>query len=123
MNTLKTLGVVLVLCISLLLSGVACVLIALSMKQQPPIDNADVVVAGVGNSGNNLTTGFSARRLARRAMEQKVAPTVDDVMLQATVDALISRAKQGDADAAAFVFELAAAQRENAKATAPRADQ
>ena len=89
------------------------------MKQPPPIDNADVVVAGVGNSGNNLTTGYSPRRLARRAIEQKVAPAVNDAMLQATVDALIDRAKQGDAEAAAFVFELAAAQRENAKDKAP----
>jgi hypothetical protein len=126
-NTLKTLAVVVVLCISLLLSGVACVLIAMSIKQQQPIDNADVVVAGVGNSGNDITTGFSPRRLARRAIELKVAPTVDDAMLQGTVEALLARARQGDAEAAAFLFELAAAQRDNAKrmapSTAPRADQ
>jgi glycerate kinase len=113
MNTLKSLGVILMLCLSLLLSGVACVLIAVSLKQPSP--NADVVVAGVGNSGNSLAAGFSPRRLARAAVERKVAPTVDDATLQNTVDALVTRAKQGDAEAAAFVFELAAAQRQNAK--------
>ena len=111
MITFKSFGVALVLCISLLLSGVACVLIAMSMNQT----HGDVVVAGVGNSGNDITTGFSPRRLARRAVEQKVAPTVDDAILRATVDALVSRAQQGDPEAAAFVFELATLQRQNQK--------
>jgi len=56
MNTFKTLGIALVVCFSLLLNGVACVLIAMSMRQQPPIHDADIVVAGVGNSGNTFTT-------------------------------------------------------------------
>src|SRR5215208_5036729 len=93
MNFFKTFGVALVLCISLLLSGVACVLIATSMKQQPPIGDADVVVAGVGNSGNSISAGPSPRRLARRAIERDVAPPVDDATLQATVRALIDRAR------------------------------
>ena len=116
MNFFKTFGVALVLCISLLLSGVACVLIAMSMKQQPPISDADVVVAGVGNSGNSISAGPSPRRLARRAIERDVAPPVDDATLQATVRALIDRATQGDLEAAAFVFELNAQQREQAAA-------
>ena len=116
MNFFKTFGVALVLCISLLLSGVACVLIAMSMKGQQPIGDAEVVVAGVGNSGNSITSGTSPRRLARRAIERNVAPPVDDAMLQATVRALIDRAKQGDVEAAAFVFELNAQQREQAAA-------
>jgi hypothetical protein len=116
MNFFRTFGVAIVLCISLLLSGVACVLIAMSIKQQPPIGDAEVVVAGVGNSGNTIATGPSTRRLARRAIERDVAPPVDDAMLQATVRALIDRAKQGDVEAAAFVFELNAQQRERAAA-------
>ena len=115
MNTLKTFGIALVLCISLLLSGVACVLIAMSMKQQPPISDADVVVAGVGNSGNVIVTSASPRRLVRRVMERNAAPEITDAMLQASVTSLIDRAKQGDPQAAAFVFDLAAAQREKAR--------
>jgi hypothetical protein len=67
MNFLKTFGVAMVLCLSLLLSGVACVLMAVSLKQQPGAgEAADVVVSGVGNSGNTFGSGLSARRLARR---------------------------------------------------------
>jgi hypothetical protein len=118
MNTFKTIGIVLVVCFSLLLNGVACVLIAMSMKQQGPIDDADVVVAGVGNSGNDITTAGSPRRLARRVMERNLSPAITDAMLQESTTALIERARQGDAHAAAFLFELAAAQREKAKAAA-----
>src|SRR5690349_6854785 len=104
MNAFRTFGVAIVLCISLLLSGVACVLIAMSMKHQPPISNADLVIAGVGNSGNDIVTGGATpRRLVRRVMEQKAAPEITDAMLQATTTALIERARQGDPEAAAFV--------------------
>jgi hypothetical protein len=114
MNTFKTIGVAIMLSLSLLLSLVACVLIAMSMKQQQPIGDADVVVAGVGNSGNDNTI-TSHRRLVREVMDRGVAPPVTTELLQTTVDALLERAKRGDPDAAAFVFELAAAQREKAK--------
>ena len=121
MNALKTLGVALMLSLSLLLSGVACVLIAMSMKQQQPIGDADVVVAGVGNSGNDITL-TSHRRLVREVMDRGVAPPVTSDLLRTTVDAMIERAKQGDPDAAEFVFELAAAQRARAQQTAPVAE-
>jgi hypothetical protein len=75
MNTFKTLGIALVVCFSLVLNGLACVLIAMSIRQQPPIHDADVVVAGVGNSGNDITTRASPRRLVRRVMER---PRRDD---------------------------------------------
>ena len=117
MNAFKTIAVAIVLFLSLFLSGVACVLIAMSMKQQPPISDADVVVAGVGNSGNDITVR-SHRRLVREVMERGAAPVITQSTLQTTVDALIERAKQGDPDAAGFVFELAAAQRAQAAATA-----
>ena len=117
MNTFKTLGIALVVCFSLLLNGVACVLIALSMKQQPPISDADVVVAGVGNSGNSIGSN-SARKLVRRVMERgTVAPTVTDAMLQSATDALIEKGVRGDPEAAAFLFELAAQQRVRAATT------
>lgn len=116
MQTLRTLGVAFVLCLSLVLSGLACLLIAMSMKtQQPPISDADVVLSGIGNSGNDITIS-SQRRLVRRVMERKVAPQVDDQTLRATVEALLERAKKGDVDAAAFVFELASEQRVKAPA-------
>ena len=111
MNTFKTLGVAIMLSLSLLLSLVACVLIAMSMKQQQPIQDADVVVAGVGNSGNDITIA-SHRKLVREVMNRGVAPPVTDDVLRTTVHALLERARQGDPDAAAFAFELAAAQRE-----------
>jgi hypothetical protein len=110
MNTFKTIGVAIMLSLSLLLSGVACVLIAVSMKQHQPAGDADVVVAGIGNSGNNFGAP-SHRRLVKEVMERGVAPPVGDDLLRTTVDALLERAKRGDTDAAAFVFELAAAQR------------
>jgi hypothetical protein len=110
MNTFKTLGVALMLCISLLLSGVACVLIAMSMKQHQPIGDADVVFAGVGNSDNEVTVS-SHRRLIKEVMARGVAPPITTETLQTTIDALIQRARQGDTEAASFVFELAAAQR------------
>ena len=118
MNTVKTIGVVLVVCLSLLLNGVACVLIAMSIRQQPPITGADVVVAGVGNSANEITAPANPRRLVRRVMERDVAPQVTDEMLRTTTASLVERATRGDVDAAAFLFELAAAQREKAQAQA-----
>ena len=118
MNGLKSVAIALVLFVSLLLSGVACVLMAMSMRQQPPISDAEVVVAGVGNSGNSVGVGVSTRRLARQVVERDVAPTIDDTTLRTTSDSLIARAKEGDVEAAAFDFELAAAQREKAKASA-----
>ena len=120
MNGLKGLGVALVVCLSLVVNVIACVLIAMSMRQQPPISDADVVVAGVGNSGNTFTGGASVRRMARLAAERDVAPPVGDATLRATTVQLIERAKQGDVEAAAFVFELAEAQRNKVSAaTAP----
>jgi hypothetical protein len=47
----------------------------MSIRQQPPIHDADVVVAGVGNSGNDIMTRASPRRLVRRVMER---PRRDD---------------------------------------------
>jgi hypothetical protein len=123
MNTFKTLGVALMLSLSLLLSGVACVLMAMSMKQQQPIADADVVVSGMGIADNEITV-TSHRRLVREVMNRGVAPPITQATLQTTVDALIERAKHGDPDAAGFVFELAAAQRTKPQTqTAPGADQ
>jgi hypothetical protein len=119
MNTFKTLGVAVMLALSLLLSGVACVLIAMSIKQQPPISDAEIVVAGVGNSGNTFSSS-SGRRVARLAAELNAAPQVSDQQLQQAVAALAHRATQeGDPDAAAFLFELASLQRGKAPQTAP----
>lgn len=115
MNSVKTIGVIIVVCFSLLLNGVAVVLIAMSLNHQPPITDAEVVVAGVGNSANEITAPASPRRLVRRVMERDVAPQVTDDMLRTTTAALLERATRGDADAAAFLFELAAAQREKAQ--------
>src|SRR4051794_40196752 len=100
MTWLRTFGVALVVCFSLLLNGVACVLIAMSLKQQAPITDADVVVSGVGNSGNDIAAPPSPRRLVRRVMERHLAPPVTDAMLQQTVSGLLDRARQGDAEAA-----------------------
>jgi hypothetical protein len=122
MNTFKALGIALVVCFSLLLNGVACVLIAMSMKQQPPISDADVVVAGVGNSGNDISMSSSPRKLARRVTERHLAPPVTDAMLQSATNALIDKGIRGEPDAAAFLFELAAAQRAKAGATTSPSD-
>jgi len=110
MNTFKTLGVAMMLALSLLLSGVACVLIAMSMKHQQPVGDADVVVSGMGIADNEITV-TSHRRLVREVMDRGVAPPITRDTLQSTVDALIDRARKGDPDAADFVFELAKAQR------------
>ena len=118
MNTLKTLGIALVVCFSLVLNGLACVLIAMSIRQQPPIQDADIVVAGVGNSANEITGHTSPRRLVRRVMERPdVAPVVTDAMLQSATAALVDKGVKGDPDGAAFLFELAAAQRAKTGAT------
>jgi len=76
------------------------------------------VVAGVGNSGNTFTTRGSPRQLVRRVMERpEVAPVVTDAMLQAATAALVDKGLKGDPDGAAFLFELAAAQRGKTGAT------
>ena len=111
MNAFKSLGVALVVCLSLLVNVIACVLIALSLEQPPTVGDADVVITGVGNSGNSFTSS-SKRRLAKQAIDRNVAPEISDATLKATVAALVDRAAQGDTEAAAFVFELGTAQRE-----------
>lgn len=56
--------------------------------------------------------GVSARVLARRAMELKIAERIPDSELKAIVDRLRAKAGEGDPKAALFVFELARAQAE-----------
>jgi hypothetical protein len=48
-------------------------------------------------------------------MERNVAPPITDAMLQQSVTSLLERSRQGDVEATAFLFELAAAQRDKAK--------
>lgn len=49
--------------------------------------------------------GVSARVLARRAMELKIAERIPDSELKAIVDRLRAKAGEGDPKAALFVFE------------------
>ena len=105
---MKAVAIALALCLSLLLSAAACVVAAASLQAQAP-DDGPVRISGMGNSGNTFYVS-AARRSARQANELGVAPKVSDEVLEQTVRSLIARAHQGDAEAAAFVFELAAAQ-------------
>jgi hypothetical protein len=59
-----------------------------------------------------IDEGVSARVLARRAMELKIAGRVPESELRAIVDRLRAKAGEGDPKAALFVFELAKAQAE-----------
>jgi nitrogen regulatory protein PII len=108
----KSLAVAFILFLSLLLSAGALALSAFSVQgntnDRP--DDAPVRISGIGNSGNTFYVS-PARRSARLANEMNVSAKVSDEQLEQTVRALVARAHQGDADAAAFVFELAAAQR------------
>ena len=76
----------------------------------------EIRISGIGNSGNSVGTSGTARA-ARRAARMKDVPEVSDDTLREVVEAVVVKAKQGDADAAAFVFELAAAQK--ARPSAP----
>ena len=65
MNTFKTIGVAIMLSLSLLLSGVACVLIAVSMKQHQPAATPTWSSPALGTAATTsvpLPTGGSSKR-------------------------------------------------------------
>jgi hypothetical protein len=69
-----------------------------------------------GHTEINATSEPAATQLARRMSELKIGPALTDEMLGQIQEAIVKRAKEGDVQAAAFVYELAARQRGNRKA-------
>ncbi len=65
--------------------------------------------------GNERTTWeatpAATTRLAHAIVEMDLAPELDEATLAAVTQAVLERARQGDVEAAAFVFELAAMQK------------
>ena len=65
--------------------------------------------------GNERTTWeatpAATTRLAHAMVEMELTPEFDEATLLAVTQAVMERARQGDVEAAAFVFELAAMQK------------
>lgn len=119
---LKGFGVALVLALALMITVVSCVVLATSLSLRGDDDPAAaassggaVRISGIGNSGNTFGgSRGSALHLARRAAAHDFVPRVSDDRLRDITLALQAQALQGDVEAAAFVFELAALQKEAA---------
>lgn len=69
-------------------------------------------IRGFGNSGNNLN--FSSAARSARKVDLLGAAPVSEETLKAVTDGILTRAKNGDLEAAPFVFELASIQRARA---------
>jgi hypothetical protein len=104
------------------LLGAAIVLAALIWRPfaMTTADEA-VTVSGLGNSGNTFyMPGPALARGARRAVELGLSPRIPDDELRRVIESLRERALRGESDAAAFVIELAAAERaKEARAVRP----
>ncbi len=66
---------------------------------------------GGGSHITNMDSESAASVLAARAHELRVAPKITDEILLETLDAVRAKAADGEVEAAAFIFELAARQR------------
>src|SRR5687767_4329927 len=117
--TLKGFAAALVLALALVMTVVSCLVLASSFtaaaNEATGSPDAPVRISGIGNSGNTFGVArTSARDLARRAAGHDFVPRVTDDRLRDIALAVEARALQGDVEAAAFVFELAALQKEKA---------
>lgn len=112
-------GTVFALCLACaaLALGAIALLTATSMIPAAPASDGGVTICGIGNSGNNMSPNSSAVRLARKVKELDLTQEVKDQTLREILKAVEARALQGDAEAAAVVFELAAMERVKAAAS------
>ena len=123
--TLKGFAAALVLALAVVMTAICTFVLAstLTTAANEPAASADapVRISGIGNSGNTFGVArTSARDLARRAAAHDFVPHVTDDRLRDIALAVEARALQGDVEAAAFVFELAALQKEKAQKAAAR---
>jgi hypothetical protein len=82
-------------------------------------EDGTVSIRGVGNSGNTFYAAPTAHRLSRLLKVERDIPLVSDDELRLVVAAVRERALAGDAHAAHFIVDLAAAQRRAAAAAVP----
>jgi hypothetical protein len=71
----------------------------------------ELSISGIGNNLNGGYNSSPVGRLARRAAESHAIGEVSDETVRDVAAALMAKAKEGDVNAAAFVFELADAQK------------
>jgi hypothetical protein len=69
-------------------------------------------IYGIGNSGNEFGAAGLVDDVARALAESEATPEVTDPMLGQVFDAIWQRARQGDAEAALIVLQVAQEQRE-----------
>jgi hypothetical protein len=69
------------------------------------------LISGVGNSANRIYAEPAAAQLAEVLSDGNVAPQLGDEVLKSTFDALLTKARAGDIEAALVVFTVAARQR------------
>jgi len=89
-------------------------MIVLSVFLISAISVAAVFTTGsrFGSTTTNVYGGEpAASLLAKRVMELKITPKISDEDLRQIQEAVMKRAKAGEVEAAAFVFDLAARQR------------
>jgi len=101
-------------------------MIVLSVFLISAISVAAVFVGG-NRFGSPTTTNVhsgepGASLLAKRVAELKITPTISDEDLRQIQEAVMKRAKAGEVEAAAFVFDLAARQRKSEKPAAVSTD-
>jgi hypothetical protein len=80
----------------------------------------EVSISGIGNNLNGGYNSSSVGRLARRAAESQAVAQVSDETLRDVAAALTAKARDGDVNAAAIVFELADAQKKLRTETAAK---
>ena len=72
----------------------------------------ETAVIGFANSNNTLNTGGIAEEVAKALAESGATPVVTDAMIADVFAAILERAREGDAEAALIILELAEEQRD-----------
>jgi len=104
-------GIILAVCIASAALALGTISLLTAASAAGPASDGGVIIGGFGNSGNSFNASSTAARLAREAMKLNLSLDSSNDLLREVLTALQKRALQGDAEAAAIVFELAALER------------
>ncbi len=80
-----------------------------------------VDIVNNNNNDRSQRLQLASEELAKLATELKRAPAIDEPTLDAVLNAVMRRAREGDVTAAAFVFRVAQIQREAVAESQPAA--
>jgi hypothetical protein len=111
-NSLAGLALILAITLSVIIGVAIASFLPRMTREGGGGGGGELSISGIGN---NLNGGYNSSspvaRAARRAAESQAVAQVSDETLRDVAAAITAKARDGDVNAAAFVFELADAQK------------